>query len=222
MARQGTGGLNAAAAELREEQWFADMLFRRKREIAAVIILVLLVLGGYWFQARSKALKEQHAEAAYLEAMQSLAAGNVPLAQADLKRMATRYAGSNGGSEGAMALAKLYYQQGNWQAGISVVAPVAKRGGDMQYDARILMGVGYEGANQVAEAARTYESAAAVARFPEDAASARAMAARAYQMAGDRANAVRLWTELSKDPSGAYTPEAKVRLGQLEAQVQKT
>jgi hypothetical protein len=56
-----------------------------------------------------------------------------------------------------------------------------------------------------------------VARFDADKSSARAWAARAYQAAGDKAAAVKLWTELAADAKGGFVTEAQIRLGELQA-----
>ncbi|MDQ2931639.1 MAG: hypothetical protein M3Y05_12610, partial [Gemmatimonadota bacterium] len=67
------------------------------------------------------------------------------------------------------------------------------------------------------QAAKAYEAAADVARFDADKASARAMAARAYQAGGDKASAIKIWTELMSVPNGTFATEAKIRLGELQA-----
>ena len=205
-------------SDLRDDRRLAELLERHRRTLAYALIAVLLALAGYWLYARSKAIKEQRADAAYQAAVQSAAAGNLPLAQAELKKVAVRYAGTNGGAAAAMGLAKISYQQGKWQEGISALRATAERGGDMQYDARMLLGAGYEGLKQPAQAVRVYEDAAKVARFPADRFGALAMAARTAQLAGDRTTAIRLWSELLKDPASGYEAEARVRLGELQAQ----
>lgn len=209
--------LGTSRAELREERRYAALFDAHKRHLAYALLAVLLALAGYWFYLRSRALKTAHAETAYEQAMQSAASGNIPLAESDLRKAAVRYAGTDGGAEAALSLAKLEYQQRKWQAGIAALQQTAGHGGDMQFDARMLIGAGYEGLNQPARAAQTYEEAARVARFPSDAAGARAMAARAYETAGNRAAAIRLWTELAHDANGGYAGEAAVRLGELQA-----
>jgi predicted negative regulator of RcsB-dependent stress response len=205
--------LNADDAELK----YAELFDRYKRHLGWLGIVIVLIGGGTWFYLRSQSLKSQHAETAYEAAMQSVQSGNIPLAQSDLKKAAARYAGTAGGTESAMALAKTYYQQGKFQDGIDALKPATTNGGDLQYEAILLSASGYEAMAKWKEAAAAYESAASAARFDADKTSARAMAAKAYQAAGDKAAAVKIWTDLLADPSGLYTTEARIRLGELQA-----
>jgi predicted negative regulator of RcsB-dependent stress response len=199
------------------EQRYADLFDRHKKHLGWVGIVVLLIGGGVWFYLRSESIKSQRAEAAFEAAIQSVSSGNLPLAQSDLKKAATRYAGTDGGTESAMALAKIYYEQSKYQDGIAALKGPAADKGDLQYDARLLIASGYEGLDKWVDAAKEYESAAEVARFDADKNSARAMAARAYQAGDDKAAASKIWTDLMADPNGTFATEAKIRLGELEA-----
>jgi predicted negative regulator of RcsB-dependent stress response len=199
------------------EQRFSDMFDRYRKHLGWIGVLIILAGVGTWFYFRSESIKSQRADAAYEAAIQSVASGNLPLAQSDLSKAATRYAGTNGGTESAMALAKIYFQQNKYQEGIKVLSGPAAEKGDLQYEARMLTAAGYEGLTQWPQAAKQYESAAEIARFDADKASARAMAARAYQAGGDKAAAAKIWTDLMSDSKGAFATEAKIRLGELQA-----
>jgi tetratricopeptide (TPR) repeat protein len=199
------------------EQSFSDILDRHRRNIAYVGIGIAVVGVGYWFSVRSAALKDQHAETAYRAAMQSVLAGNVPLAQSDLKNVSARYAGTPSGVEGALQLAKLYYSQGKYAQGIDVLKGAANGPDYMRYDVHFLSAAGYEGMGRSANAAQEYETAAGVARFDSDRDRAKANAARSYAESGNKDAAIKIWTELSKDPKSPVSGEAKVRLGALEA-----
>lgn len=205
--------LNGDDAEVR----YAALFDRYKQHLGWIGVAVVLIGAGGWFYLRSEAIKGQRAEAAYESAIQSVASGNLPLAQSDLKKAATRYAGTNGGNESSMALAKIYYQQNKFQDGIDALKAPAAEKGDMQYEARLLVASGYEGLTKWAEAAKEYESAAAIARFDADKASAMAMAARAYQAGGNKAAATKIWTDLLADPKSSFATEAQIRLGELQA-----
>ena len=199
------------------EERYAELFDRYKQHLAWVGVLIIVAGAGAWFYLRSEAIKSQRAEAAYEAAVQSVSTGNIPLAESDLKKAAARYAGTDGGSESSMALAKIYYQQGKFQEGITALAAPASGKGDLQYEARLLIASGYEGLNKWPDAAKEYEAAVAVARFDADKSSALAMAARAYQAAGDKAAATKIWTDLMADPKSAFVTEAKIRLGELQA-----
>lgn len=200
------------------EQRFSELWDRHRQHIAWVGVVIILALAGVWFYMRSKSLKEQHAEAAFQAAAVSVESGNTALAESDLKKLVTRYAGTNGGVEGGMTLAKLYYTQGKYQPGIDAIKSADADKTDMKFDALILEGEGYEGLTKWADAARTYQAAADAARFDADKSQAQAMAARALQAGGDKAGAIKIWQSLLDNPKSGFDGEAKVRLGELQAE----
>ena len=205
--------LDGDEAELK----YAELYDRYKQHLGWLGVVVILIGAGVWFYLRSESIKSQRAEAAFQAAVQSVSSGNIPLAESDLKKAAVRYAGTDGGTESSMALAKIYYQQNKFQDGIDALKSPAGDKGDMQYEARLLVASGYEGLTKWAEAAKEYETAAASARFDADKQAALASAARAYQAGGDKAAATKIWNQLVTDPTGTYAAEAKIRLGELEA-----
>jgi predicted negative regulator of RcsB-dependent stress response len=202
------------------EQSFTDFLDRYRRHLAYALIAVFLLVGGVWYYFRANTLKETHAEQAFQSAMQSAAAGNIPLAQSDLRKLTLRYKGTTAGTEGAMALAKISYDAGKYQDGIDALKG-ADPPDDMKYDTHRLIAVGYLELGKSLEAAKEYETAAKVARFDADRDLANADAASAYQAAGKRESAIKIWTKLAQDPKSPAAAEARVRLGELEAQVVK-
>jgi predicted negative regulator of RcsB-dependent stress response len=205
--------LDADDAEMR----YAELFDRYKQHLGWIGVVIIIIGAGVWFYLRSESIKSQRAEAAFEAAVQSVSSGNIPLAESDLKKAATRYAGTDGGTESSMALAKIYYQQNKYQEGIAALSgPVADKG-DMQYEAMLLTASGYEGLAKWGEAAKEYLAAADAARIANDKASAQAMAARAYQQAGDKAAATKIWTNLLADPKSTFASEAEIRLGELQA-----
>lgn len=211
-----TGSIGAFDGDVAEER-FAALFERHKRHLGWIGVVLILIGGGVWFYLRSESIKAQRAEAAYEAALQSVSSGNLPLAQADLKKAATRYEGTNGGTQSSLALAKIFYQQNKFQEGIAELKQPAGNKGDMQYEAMLLTAAGYEGLNKWAEAAKEYEKAAGSARFAADKSSAQAMAARSYQQAGNKAAAEKIWKALLADPKTTFATEANIRLGELEA-----
>jgi hypothetical protein len=83
---------------------------------------------------------------------------------------------------------------------------------------RSLRAAGLEGVGRPAEAAKVYEELAGakgvVARRRDE---LRAAAARAYELAGDRAAATRLWRQIVTDNGSSLVDEARVRAGELSA-----
>lgn len=201
----------------RTERSFQNIYEQHKRNFAWALIVVIAIAVGGWFFARSRAIQQQRSEAAYFSALRSVAAGNVPLAQSDLRKLITRYPKTTAGVEGAMALAKLYYTEGKFQQGVDVLTRLPDGGGSrvLQAGVRNLTAVGYAGLNRPAQAAKEYLSAAERARFDADADRARANAARALTAAGDTAGAVRIWTRLAGEEKSLEAAEARIRLGEL-------
>ena len=82
---------------------------------------------------------------------------------------------------------------------------------------RSLQGDGYAQMGKLGEAAKQYQAAAAATPFALEKAYFQAKAARAFQAAGDTAQARQLWTALAEDPTSSAVSEARVRLGELTA-----
>ena len=191
--------------------------------IGAVVVLVAAAV--YWFYSRSRQIQSENAAAALLRAKQSVAAGNLPLAQNDLQSVYSRYGSTPAGVEAAMLLAQMDFDAGKYQDGLNVLQKAAGSSGasDVQSTILGLEGDGYAQMNQLAKAAKQYEDAAtAAATMQTEHAFLEAKAARTYAAAGDTARARQLWTSLANDPkTQAVAAEARVRLGELTAQVAK-
>ena len=191
--------------------------------IGAVVVLV--AAGVYWFYSRSRQIQAENAAKALMNAKQSMSAGNIPLAQNDLQSVYSRYGSTPAGVEAAMLLAQLDYDAGKYQDGLTVLqkASGSSAAADVQATILSLEGDGYAQMKQLAKAGKAYEDAAAAAGgMQTEHAFLAAKAARTYAEAGDTAKARDLWTSLAKDPNTqAVAAEARVRLGELTAQVAK-
>jgi|SRR5579862_4453203 len=185
--------------------------------IAAAIVVV--AGGSLWVYKQSALTKETNASKALFQAQQSMLAQNPALAQSDLEKLVAKYSGTGAGSEGAMLLAQLHYDNGKFQEGITVLENATKSAPQpLQTEILVLLGDGYLSLKNPAAAAKQYETAAGLSGFELDRASEKAQAARAYTAAGDTAKSRKLWEELAEDPkSPATVAEAKVRLGELTA-----
>jgi tetratricopeptide (TPR) repeat protein len=150
-------------------------------------------------------------------------AGNLVLAQSDLTKLVNRYGGTAAGSEGAMILASIEYDQGKYQEGIQVLEKAAGGApGPMEVQLRTLIGDGYLSMKNVPSAAKEFERAAAISTHELEKANQRAKAARAYMVGGDTAKARQIWSELAGDEKvPTVAAEAKVRLGELTAKPAK-
>lgn len=187
---------------------------------AAVVVLA----AGTWFViSQSRLKKEQNAAQALFMAKQSMQAGNLVLAQSDLSKLVSRYKGTSAGSEGAMILAQMDFDQTKYQEGITMLESAASAAPDaLSSQMRGLIGDGYLSMKNATAAAKEFEKAAELSGREMERASQRARAARAYMTAGDTAKARQIWSDLAaneKVPSVAA--EAKVRLGEMTAKPAK-
>jgi len=185
------------------------------------IATAIVVVGGaaYWIYGQSQRTKEINASKALLLAQQSMNSGNPALAKSDLEKMAARYSGTSAGSEGAMLLAQLDFDQAKFQEGIATLERAAKSAPQpLEAEIRSLMGDGYLSMRNPVAAAKEYERAAELTGHEMDRASQQARAARAYTVAADTAKARQLWEALSRNTKNlSVAAEAKVRLGELDA-----
>lgn len=196
--------------------WF--QLHTREAVWAGAVVAVLGV--GGWFYLRSKELKETRAERAYFDAQRSINAGNLPLAESDLRKMIDRYDGTPSAIEARLQLAQVLYNQNKFQEGVDELKQKeGKIGSDRDYGASVhlVFAGGLEQLKKYKEAADEYEQAAKAARFDSDRQRYLALAARAYATAGDTAKSVAIWTDLGKDSKGTVAGEARVRLGEMTA-----
>lgn len=189
-----------------------------KQRVVIGLVAIAILFGGAWFYRRSGQIKTTRAESAYFQARQAAMAGNSALAVTDLRNVTTRYKGTPGAAQAALALAQMLYDEGKYQEGIAELDKVAGSSPEeLRAAVHVLRAVGHEGLKQFDRAAAEYQAAAEVTRFPKDASSFRASAARAL-MAGGKQDAARaIWAELAAEPEGSMVSEARVRLGELTA-----
>lgn len=180
-----------------------------------VAVLAAGGLGALLWQSTERS-KADRAERAFVEA-QSSAQGGPAAVERAMRPLVTRYGGTPGGSQAELLLVQSLYDQGKYQDGLGVLART-KLAAEFADGGELLKAAGLEGAGRPAEAAKVYEqlaSGAGVAPRRRD--DLRASAARAYQLAGDRASARRLWQQIITDNGSPMVDEARVRVGELSA-----
>lgn len=196
----------------------AEWLVLHKQRVILGVVAIAVLFVGAWFYRRSSQIKETRAETAYFQARQGMLSGNAPLAITDLRTVTTRYEGTTGAALAALTMAQLLYDQGKYREGIAELDKAANsRPEELAPSIYALRAAGYEGLKQFDQAAAEYQAAAEVTRFPNDAATFKASAARALTTAGKPDAARAIWAELAADPDGSMVSEARVRLGELTA-----
>jgi predicted negative regulator of RcsB-dependent stress response len=191
----------------------------KQREIAigAIAIAAVAVIG--WFWRSSVVQKDERAERALNLAANSYYSGNKALAKTDLEKMVARFGGTPGGIQGAMLLAQILYEEGQYEPGIKQLEAVRTSAGGGPFAASVegLVAAGYADQNKFDEAAKRYLAAADKAAFPADKDLYRADAARVFALAGKKEEARKIWAEIVTRIDSPALGEAKIRLGELSA-----
>ena len=181
-----------------------------------VAVLAAAGLGALLWQSTERT-KADRAERAFFEA-QSSAQGGPAAVERAMRPLVARYGGTTGGSQAELLLVQSLYDQGKYQDGLGILART-KLSDEFGDGGELLKAAGLEGAGRPAEAAKAYEQLAGAAGLaPRRRDDLRASAARAYQLAGDRASARRLWQQIVTDNASPLVDEARVRVGELSAQ----
>ena len=205
-----------------DEETMTEWFMLHQRDVAWAVVALAIIVGGFWYYERSQSIKAQRAEAAYFQARQSAAAGNLPLAVSDLQKVVSRYEGTNAGTQAALTLAQTLYDQKKFKEGLDVLKTAEAKAPDhFKPSIHVLEAAGYEELKNLVAAAEQYKLAAQVTRFPVDKAEYQAAAARDYMAAGKTEEAKAIWRELVKDETAPTAAEARVRLGELEAKPMK-
>ena len=190
------------------------------KQITWGVVAVVAIVVGVWFYSRSQSLKSERAERAYLTAQQSIP-GNMPLAESDLRKVISRYSGTPAAMQAQLTLARALYDEGKYQQGIDALKqgmPSLSKSKDFESAGHLLMAAGYEQMKRFVDAAAEYGLAAKADRFDQDRQRHESSEARAYFQAGRVDMAKQIWTRLAADSKGTVAGEARVRLGELEAQ----
>jgi predicted negative regulator of RcsB-dependent stress response len=198
---------------------FLDWFHVNQRWVAIGSAVVLLALLGAWYNIRSKTLKNENADKQLLLAKQSVASGNIPLAESDLKKVAERFQGTTAGAEAGIMLGQLRLEKGDYQGAVDYLKGLgAQLNGPNAASAKGLLGDAYSQLGKSAEAAAAYEQAAGSTTMPNEKAFLLAKAGHAYMNANKNAEARKIWEALAaQQDNQAVATEARVRLGELSA-----
>ena len=213
-----TGAAARPAAEPIDETFF-EWMRDHTRELLIALVVAIVVVAGAMLYRSALATQAGQAETALSGPEQSLAAGNIPLAQADLKKVITRYGGTAAAAQAGLLLAQTYYDEKRYPEGLAVLSQATTSGAAKPFVSPVeaLVADGYMLQGKYADAATHFVGAADKSPYPAEQARLRANSARAYAHAGNASAAIAIWTALAADPKSGQTQEAQLRLGELTA-----
>lgn len=197
-----------------------DWLRTHSRQVSIGAIAVVAIAAVLYFVRQSNETKELTASRSLVEAQRSIGSGNLPLAAADLQKLADRYGSTRAGKEGRILLAQVQLQQGKVSEALQTLDAVGSAG-VLQSSVHALRGAALEQNGKPAEAAAEYLKAASTAQLKAEGESYKADAARAYLVAGNRAEALKIWEGIAADASSVLYNEAQLRIGELTASAVK-
>jgi predicted negative regulator of RcsB-dependent stress response len=162
------------------------------------------------------ASKRADASNALYKATAPLQEGKLPETAIELEKVVKRFGGTPSGSQAAMMLGQVYFDQQKYAEGIAALEK-SKGAAGSTFEASIeaLIAVGYEAQGKFEVAAEHYGRAAAAAKFPLDKGANQANQARNLTLAGKTLESRKIWEELTKNEDLPYAQEAQVRLGEL-------
>lgn len=200
------------------EETITEWLITHQKTLVIGAIVLAAAGGGGWLWQRSAQIKETRAAEALQGAEAAFSAGNMPLAQVELGKITTRYAGTAAGTQAAMMMAQTLFDEGKFAEGIAQLQPATGTAPKtLRAGVHALIAGGLEGEGKPAEAAVAYATAAGAAQFKLDGQMYRMESARTLVAAGDATAARVILEAISVLEDSPFAGEAKVRLGELLA-----
>ncbi|HXE58276.1 MAG TPA: tetratricopeptide repeat protein [Gemmatimonadales bacterium] len=194
------------------------LLPTRERQLAALAALLVLIALGVLFAVVGGRRKEAYAARALEQARATAEAGNLPLASSQFQRLIQGYGDTDAGQEAVLALNQIRMINGQSELAVVGLREFLADDPDPEFAAPAngLLAAALENAGKPAEAAQAYVQASETANLPYLKAEYLVEAARAYEAAGQRDQAVgilrRVVKEFEKTP---VLTEAQVRLAEL-------
>ena len=191
-----------------------------KRQATAGVIAAAVLGLGVWFVITSGRRKEDFAARVLSQALATADKGNLPQASAELQRVIQTYNGTEAAGEAVLALNQIRMASGQSELAAVNLREFVSKNPPAKYAAQAyaLLGAAEENAKRYPEAAKAYEQAATSAELGYIKASYLIDAGRAYRLAGNSKDAIRVYrTVIEKYPAAPSVLEAKVRLGELTA-----
>jgi TolA-binding protein len=200
--------------ELNWSEWAAQ--HGRKTAIGAGF--VVLLASGIFLYKTSQDRKEAFAAQELMQARNSAESGNLPLAAADLSKLADRFSGTRAADEASILLNQVRMVQGQRDVAVNALQQFV-RGRHADYvmaSAYALLGGGLEDQGKAKDAGEAYRQASAKAELDFQKAQYLLDAGRVFTIAGDSTAAKAAYGEvLNKFGRIDQAAEARVRMAEM-------
>ena len=196
-----------------------EWIKRRKRVLITSAMAVAVIGVGAWFTYSTKQRKERFGAIALADARIAAGAGNLALAASDLSRLVNSFAGSNAAQEAAILLGQIRLLAGQPAAAVTELRNFIAQGPSSQFEAsaHALLATALEQANNPAQAAQSYLTAASAAWYDFLRAQYLNDAARTFALAGDTAQAATIYERVIDELGETdMAMEARIRLAELK------
>lgn len=195
----------------------AFIMYQKPITIGALLLAIAGI--GTWLWVRSAQIREERAGASFSAAETAFMSGNKALAQTELERLITRFPGTNAGSQSALLLAQVMYEQGKFAEGMAQLESALRRAADpLKSSMHAMIAAGQEGAGQPLEAAASFGRAADATPFSNEKNQLRMEQARTLAAGGDKAGATAIYREIGSRDDSPFAGEARLRAGEAAAQ----
>jgi predicted negative regulator of RcsB-dependent stress response len=197
---------------------FVDWFHINSRWITIGAVVVGLGVFGYWFVERTALNETINSDKQLQVAKQSLNSGNIPLAEADLKKVADKYANKPAGAEAGMLLAQTRMDRGDYQGALTILVDLSNKvtSGPNAASVHGLRADALSQLERYADAAANYEKAAGLTTMANEKGFWLTKAARAHMLNNKPAEARKILEGLAAQTENeALSTEARVRLGEL-------
>jgi len=205
---------SSTLGDLNWSEWAA----RNGRKTAIGAGFVVVAAASLFLYKSSQDRKESFAAQALMQARNSVESGNLPLAAADLSKLADRYSGTRAADEAQILLNQVRIVQGQRDVAVNALQQFV-RGRHADYvlaSAYALLGSGLEDQGKVRDAAEAYRQASAAARLDFQKAQYLLDAGRAFTSAGDSTAAKAAYDNvLTNFGRIDQAAEARVRMAEL-------
>ncbi|MBL8959995.1 MAG: tetratricopeptide repeat protein [Gemmatimonadetes bacterium] len=186
------------------------------RQLGFGALGIAAVAGILWVVRAQNERSEMTASQQLVAAQRTVGSGNLPVAAADLKKLAQQYGSTRAGTDAKVLLGQVLLQQGKPDEALKELEGIGSSG-PTAASVHALRGAALEQSGKYPEAAAAYLKAAESTVLKAEGESFKSDAARAWLAAGKRDEALKIWQSIATNPGSVLYNEALLRVGELTA-----